>query len=83
VRALKLAGLAILVQVVLAFAASSIAAADPLSPQSCMGQIVAATNHISGDGGASGNPQASAGPGFFLGPNTAGAIVDVRSQLCS
>ncbi len=32
------------------------------------GQNVAQTNHNSGPFGASGNPNASAGPGFFLEP---------------
>jgi hypothetical protein len=50
--------------------------------QACPGQIVATINHGSGAFGASGNPQASAGPGFFLGSDTAGAIATVRDGFC-
>jgi len=53
----------------------------PGSP-GCVGQIVATINHLSGPAGASGNPRASAGPGYFLGPNTAAAIAAVRAAFC-
>jgi hypothetical protein len=53
------------------------------SSQSCVGRVVAATNHDSGALGASGNPQASAGPGYFFGPGTPQAIAGVREAYCS
>ena len=40
------------------------------------GQNVAAENHISGPEGASGNPKASAGPGYFLADLGPGAVSD-------
>ena len=52
------------------------------SQQSCVGRVVAATNHNSGAFGASGNPQASAGPGYFFGPGTPDAIAGVRNEAC-
>lgn len=52
-------------------------------PHSCDGQIIAAINQASGVFGASGNPQAGAGPGYFLGTNTANAIADVRETFCA
>jgi hypothetical protein len=45
----------------------------------CVGQVVAVTNHASGSGGPSGNPRASAGPGVFLGPDTAEAVHDAQA----
>jgi hypothetical protein len=48
----------------------------------CAGLIVATINHASGAAGASGNPRASAGPGYFLGPNTPAAIAAVRAAFC-
>jgi hypothetical protein len=53
----------------------------PGSP-GCVGHIVATTNHNSGQFGASGNPNASAGPGYFLGPSTPAAIAAVRAAFC-
>jgi hypothetical protein len=53
----------------------------PGSP-GCVGQIVATFNHNSGAAGASGNPNASAGPGYFLGPDTAAAVHGAQA-LCS
>ena len=40
------------------------------------GLIIASFNQGSGPFGASGNPNASAGPGFFLGTDTHQAILD-------
>jgi hypothetical protein len=48
----------------------------------CQGRIVAEFNHNSGEAGASGNPNASAGPGYFLGPNTASAVHEVMQDFC-
>lgn len=48
----------------------------------CRGLIVAAINHDSGPFGPSGNANASAGPGSFLGSQTHSAIEGVRSGLC-
>jgi hypothetical protein len=53
----------------------------PGSP-GCVGVLVASINHDSGPFGNSGNPNSSAGPGSFLGPDTHGAIQDVRAALC-
>ena len=63
-----------------AIAAPSALAGSPGGNHGCNGQIVAETNHFSGLFGASGNPNASAGPGyFFRSENTADAIQFVRS----
>ena len=48
----------------------------------CLGRIVAITNHISGVGGPSGNPQASTGPGFFLQEQSPEAIALRREFFC-
>jgi hypothetical protein len=48
----------------------------------CNGLIVADTNHMSGPYGASGNPNASAGPGYFLKQGTPDAIQRVREAFC-
>jgi hypothetical protein len=74
-------GVGLLTAVAMAGGASSALADSP--PQACQGQVVAATNHNSGAFGPSGNSQASAGPGVFLGPGTEDAIDGVRSQYCS
>jgi hypothetical protein len=57
------------------------AAASP-APTSCDGQVVAFTNHISGSSGASDSASASAGPGYFLGPETSAGIAAVRNEFC-
>jgi hypothetical protein len=44
----------------------------------CAGLIVAEANHDSGVDGASGNPQASAGPSYFFGAQTAEAVHAVQ-----
>jgi hypothetical protein len=49
---------------------------------SCKGRIVATFNHESGPFGPSGNPNSSAGPGSFLGPQTHDAIVQARADNC-
>ena len=50
---------------------------------SCNGLIIAAINQASGPGGPSGNSNASAGPGVFLGQDTHQAILDVaRGPNC-
>ncbi|HVA31296.1 MAG TPA: hypothetical protein VMU58_08490 [Gaiellaceae bacterium] len=49
---------------------------------SCNGQLVAISNHFSGADGASGNSNASAGPGYFLHSATAGAIAAYRTEYC-
>jgi hypothetical protein len=50
---------------------------------SCNGLIIAVFNQDSGPFGQSGNPNATAGPGVFLGPDTHQAIVDqARGQNC-
>jgi hypothetical protein len=50
---------------------------------SCNGLIIAAFNQASGPGGPSGNPNASAGPGVFLGQGTHQAIVEqARGPNC-
>ncbi len=53
------------------------------NPQTaCGGQIIAQTNHNSGAIGPSGNPNASAGPGSFFGPDT-GAMVQAAKAFAS
>jgi hypothetical protein len=50
---------------------------------SCNGLIIAVFNQVSGVFGPSGNPNASAGPGFFLGQDTHQAILeDARGPNC-
>jgi hypothetical protein len=50
---------------------------------SCNGLIIAEFNQDSGPSGPSGNPNASAGPGVFLGSGTHEAIVeDARGPNC-
>ena len=61
---------------------SSSAVAAPMPDEACGGQIVALFNHFSGAAGASGNPAASAGPGYFLQQDTPDAIRDVREGIC-
>lgn len=48
----------------------------------CEGRIVATFNHNSGAFGASGNPNASAGPGFFLKQDTSEAVQAVMDRFC-
>jgi hypothetical protein len=43
---------------------------------------VATLNHQSGSLGASGNPNASADPGFFLGPDTSEAVEFFQELFC-
>ena len=57
-------------------------AAAPLPEQACAGQVVALFNHFSGPSGASGNPDASAGPGYFLGQDTSESLHEVREGVC-
>ena len=47
--------------------------------QPANGPLVAEFNHNSGVFGASGNPNSSAGPGYFLGKDTAEAVQFVLS----
>lgn len=56
--------------------------ADTPQDPGCQGQIVATFNHDSGPFGASGNPNASAGPGYFLGPDTSAAVQGVMQEFC-
>jgi hypothetical protein len=50
---------------------------------SCNGLIIASFNHDSGTDGRSGNPNSSAGPGSFLGPDTHDAILNqARGPNC-
>ena len=60
---------------------SSALAAQPSDP-GCGGQIVATFNHASGQFGASGNPNASAGPGFFLKQDTSEGVQAVKAAFC-
>ncbi len=54
---------------------------EPGTP-SCSGLVVAMADHYSGPNGASGNPGASAGPGYFLGSSTADTISLIRTYRC-
>jgi len=50
---------------------------------SCNGLIIAVFNQASGPFGPSANPDSSAGPGVFLGPDTHEAILEVaRGPNC-
>jgi hypothetical protein len=60
---------------------STVGAEAPADP-GCAGRIVATFNHDSGLFGASENPAASAGPGYFLRQETAATVHDVMSSLC-
>ena len=64
---------------------ASPASTPPATPGTpgCGGLIVAFENHDSGPNGASGNSTSSAGPGYFLGSDSAGAITDVRATFCT
>jgi hypothetical protein len=64
---------------------ASAAAPNPSESPGCGGLIVAQTNHNSGPFGASGNPNASAGPGFFIKGQGAvpDAIAERRGAHCS
>jgi hypothetical protein len=62
-------------------ASSAFADQQPSDP-GCQGRIVATFNHDSGPFGASGNPNASAGPGYFLGPDTSEAVHAVMETFC-
>lgn len=74
-------GVAALVAAGSGSAASNSPVPVPGTP-SCNGQLVAISNHSSGADGASGNPNASAGPGYFLHSETAGAIAEYRAEYC-
>ena len=86
-RPVKLSGLAFLAATVFGvFTPTAHAEANGTS-HGCNGNIVAAVNHNSGIGGASGNQNASAGPGFFLAGASPGSVSEavegVRSFFCS
>lgn len=50
---------------------------------SCNGLVVTFENQDSGLFGASGNPNSSAGPGYFLRSDSPAAIAAVREEFCS
>jgi hypothetical protein len=62
-------------------ASSAFADQQPLDP-GCEGRIIATFNHASGPFGASGNPNASAGPGYFFGPGTSEAVHAAKETFC-
>jgi hypothetical protein len=68
---------------VLAVTTPSAQAQGPGAFPGCYGQTVASRTHNSGGAGASGNPKASAGPGYFLGPNTGAVIRDTQERDCT
>ena len=57
-------------------------ATESLPDPACAGQVVALFNHFSGPFGASGNPNASAGPGYSLRQDTSETIHEVRDGVC-
>jgi hypothetical protein len=66
-----------------AFASPAQSPTPTAGTPSCNGLIIAAFNQASGPGGPSGNPNASAGPGVFLGQDTHQAILDqARGPNC-
>lgn len=48
----------------------------------CSGHLNAISNHASGMYGASGNPNSSAGPGYFLGSDTHAAKTEYADEYC-
>jgi hypothetical protein len=48
----------------------------------CQGHLIAISNHSSGSDGASGNPNASAGPGYFLHSSTHAEIAAYVADYC-
>jgi hypothetical protein len=56
---------------------------SPVGSPGCYGLIVASINGNSGEFGASGNPNASAGPGYFLKEETPDAVQGVQEAFCS
>jgi hypothetical protein len=67
-----------------AFSAAPANSAAPPATGSpgCNGLIVATFNHNSGVLGASGNPNASAGPGYFLKQATSDGVHAVQDFFC-
>ncbi len=67
-------------------AASGASAANSPVPApgtaSCQGHLIAISNHASGADGASGNPKASAGPGYFLHSSTHEAVQEYVDSYC-
>ena len=67
-------------------AASGASAANSPVPvpgtASCQGHLIAISNHSSGADGASGNPNASAGPGYFLHSSTHDAVQEYVDGYC-
>jgi hypothetical protein len=49
----------------------------------CKGHVMAISNHSSGAYGASGNPKASAGPGYFLGSSTHAEVAPYVAEYCT
>jgi hypothetical protein len=86
VQARRLLGAAVAAGLVggsnLAFASPAQSPEPTAGSPSCNGLIIAEFNHNSGERGHSGNPNASAGPGEFLGPATHEAIQEVRDFFC-
>jgi hypothetical protein len=62
--------------------ATTSAETPPPEGPGCNGKIVATFNHASGTHGASGNPNSSAGPGYFLKTETAAAVHGVMEFFC-
>jgi hypothetical protein len=57
---------------------------DPVpGAANCHGQLVAIANHSSGEYGASGNSNSSAGPGQFLHSDTHAAITEYVVEVCT
>jgi hypothetical protein len=50
---------------------------------SCQGHLMAISNHSSGASGASGNANASAGPGYFMHSSTHAGIVAYVDSYCT
>jgi phosphoribosylcarboxyaminoimidazole (NCAIR) mutase len=71
----------------LAGAACGVAAAKSHDPvpgaPNCHGQLMAISNHASGAYGASGNPRASAGAGYFLGSATHAVVAEITAEVCT
>jgi len=67
-----------------AFAGTAAASPDPQpNTPNCKGHVMAISNHSSGAYGASGNPKASAGPGYFLGSSTHAEVAPYVAEYCT
>ena len=78
-----LTGAAVVPLLLLSASSASAAVPDPYSGEpGCVGRLVAVTTLNSGQVGASGNPKAAAGVGYFSGSYSAEIIALARQADC-